>query len=70
MSRMEMCSYSYFLMFGFFWGPYVSFILRQMSFQQFSQRLIQGLMSHELTAYFSDYQKDVNQISITELSKT
>ena len=57
-------------MFGFFWGPYVSFILRQMSFQQFSQRLLQGLMSHELTAYFSDYQKDVNQISITELSKT
>ena len=70
-SRMEVHPYSYFPWCGYFWGPWVSFI---MSFQRGSQKFLQGLVSHKLTAYLSIfnlfklnelwpyYQKHVNQI--------
>ena len=40
---------------GYFWGPWVSFVMTdelwQMSSQWSSQKLLQGLVSHGLTAY-------------------
>ena len=66
MSCMEGCPYSYFQCCGYFWSPRVS------------QKLPQGLVSHEMTAYLSVmfltsfsfkklwpyYQRDVNQVTL------
>ena len=66
-SRMEVHPYSYFWWYG-------CHLLRQMSSQWGSQKLLQGLVSHELTAYlhifnlfklnelWPYYQKHINQI--------
>ena len=72
-SRMEVCPYSYFQWCGYFWGSWVSFVTADSS-QLGSQKLLQRLVSHELTAYLSIFnlfklselwpyfQKHVNQI--------
>ena len=73
---MEVRPYSYFQWCGYFSGYH---LLRQMSSQCGSQKLLQGLVSHELTAYFSifnlfkfhelwPYQKHVNQIILNCLT--
>ena len=48
--RMEVCPYIYFQWCGFFCSP---FVLRQMSSQWGSQKLLQRFVSHELTVYLS-----------------
>ena len=73
---MEVRLYSYFRWCGYFWGPWASFVTTD----EFSvmvkkkKELIQVLVSHEITAYFSIfnqfklngswpyYQEHVNQI--------
>ena len=77
-SCMEVHPYSYFRWSGYFWGPWAS-LLWQMSSEWGSQKLIQGLVFHELTAYLSVfnlfylnqlwpyYQKDVNHITINRI---
>ena len=48
---MEICPYSYFWWYEYFWGPWVSFV----STDEFSesQKLLQGFVSHALTVYLS-----------------
>ena len=50
-SLMEVHSYSYFWWCGYFWGLWVSFVMTDD--QWGSQKLLQQLVSHELTAYLS-----------------
>ena len=49
---MEVCPYSYFLWCRYFWGPLVSFITTD-EFSVRLTKLLQWLVSHELTAYLS-----------------
>ena len=51
-SRMEVRPYSYFRWCGYFWGPWVSFVTAH-EFSVRVTKLLQGLVSHELTAYLS-----------------
>ena len=50
-SLMEVHSYSYFWWCGYFWGLWVSFVMTDD--QWGSQKLLQQLVSHELTTYLS-----------------
>ena len=65
---MEMCPYSYFRWCGYFWIPWVH-LLRQMSTQWVSQELLQGLVSHDLTAYLSVFYLFLTQSIMTILPK-
>ena len=47
---MEVCPYSYFWWCGYFWGPWGSFVMTN-EFSVMVTKLLQGLVSHELTAY-------------------
>ena len=60
--RMEVCPYSYFRWCGYFWGAWVSFV-RTDEFSVRVKKLLQGLVSHELTAYLSIF----NQFKLNEL---
>ena len=53
---MEVCPYSYFQWCGYFWGPWVLFIMTD-EFQWGSQKLLQGLVSHEVKAYLSIFKQ-------------
>ena len=77
---MEVCSYSYFWCCEYFQGPWCH-LLQQMSSQWGSQNVLQGLVSHELTPYFSVfnlfltqlwpyYQKDVTQTALNHTTLT
>ena len=50
--RMEVRPYSYFQWYGYFWGPCLSFVMTD-EFSMSVTKIIQGLVSHELTAYLS-----------------
>ena len=73
---MEVCPYSYFQWCRYFQGPWVSFVTTD-EFSVRVTKILQGFVSHELTAYlsvsdldfplnelWSYYQKDVNQITL------
>ena len=76
----EMHPYSYFQWCGYFWGPWVSQLVWQMSSQCGSLKLLQGLVSNELTDYLSIfnlfelnklrpyYQKHVSQITFNQIT--
>ena len=53
MLRMEMCPYSSIQWCGCFRGPWLSFI-RTDEFSVRVKKLLQGLVSYELTTYLSD----------------
>ena len=61
---MKVCPYSYFWWCGYFWGPWVSFITTDEL-----QKLLQGLVSHELTAYLSVFNLFLTQWIMAILSK-
>ena len=65
---MKVCHYSYFR-----WGGYFRVsgchLLRQMSSQWESQKLLQGLVSHELAAYLSVFNLFLTQWIMAILSK-
>ena len=48
---MEVCPYSYFRWCGYFRGPWVSFVVTTDEFSVRVTKLLQELVSHELTAY-------------------
>ena len=52
MLRMKVCPYSFFWRCEYFQGPWVSFVMTD-EFLVRVKTLLQGLVSHELTAYFS-----------------
>ena len=54
---MEGCLYTYFWKCGYFWGQWVSFVMTDPHWR--SQKLLQGLLSHELAAYLSAYLLDL-----------
>ena len=60
--HMEVRPYSFFRWCGYFWGPCMS-LLWQINSQWGSQKLHQGLVSHELTTYLSIF----NQFKLNEL---
>ena len=53
---MEVCPYSYLQWCGYFWGPWELFIMTDES-QWGSQKLLQGLVSHEVKAYLSIFKQ-------------
>ena len=65
---MEVCPYSYFRWCGYFRGPGYH-LLWQMSSQWGSQKLLQGLVSHELTAHLSVFNLYFTRWIIPILSK-
>ena len=60
--RMEVRPHSYFWLCWYFWGPSVSFVMTG-EFSVRVTKLLQGLVSHELTAYLSIF----NQFKLNEL---
>ena len=52
MSHMEVCRYSYFRLCGYFQGPWVSFVRKDELLVRVT-KLLQRLVSHEVTAYLS-----------------
>ena len=68
MSCMEVCPYSYIQRCGYFRGPWVSFVKKD-EFSVRSQKLLQGLVSHELTAYLSVFNLFLTQTIMAMLSK-
>ena len=61
------CVPSYFRWCGYFRGPWVSFVTTDS--QWGSQKLLQGLVSHEITAYFSVFKLFLTQWIMVNLSK-
>ena len=51
---MEICPYSYFQLWRYFWDPGVSFVMTD-KFSVRITKLFQGLVSHELTVYLSAF---------------
>ena len=72
---MEVCPYCHFRWCGYFGGPWLSFVMTD-KFSVRSQKLIQGLVSHDFTAQLSNlklfylnelwtyYQTDANQVTL------
>ena len=52
-SHMAVSSYSYFPWCGYFRGPWVSFLTTDEFSVRVTKKLLQGLVSYELTAYLS-----------------
>ena len=50
---MEVCPYCYVRWCGYLWGPRVSFVTTDEFSVRVAKKLLQGLVSHELTAYRS-----------------
>ena len=65
---MEVCPYSYFWWCGYFWGPWGSFVMTN-EFSVMVTKLLQGLVSHELTAYPSVFNLILTQWIMATLSK-
>ena len=67
-SQMEVRPYSYFRWCGYFWGPWVSFVTAD-EFSVRVTKLLQGLVSHELTLYLSVFKLFLTQWIMAILSK-
>ena len=65
---MEVCPYSCFLWCRYFWGPLVSFVTTD-EFSVRLTKLLQWLVSHELTAYLSVFNLFLTQWIMTILWK-
>ena len=65
---MEVYPHSYFWWCQYFWGPWVSFVITD-EFSWGSQKLLQGLVSHELTVYLTFFDLFLTQLIKAILSK-
>ena len=66
---MEVCPYNYFWWFRYFWGPWVSFLTIDEFSVRVAKKLLQRLVSHELTAYLSVLNLFLTQWIMAILSK-